>query len=137
MLIGNVRPGSEGDPSQQPPAPSSPSSSPASSVVSFCPARCDCNISLSNQLQVVCAGHFDNDFPIGTMRKDVEVLEITPGCRRRSSDGDSEMHFDSDALGRLRREERHNVGVNLNCSNTYTEDSNKWRRLIETCKPFL
>ena len=113
MLIGNVRPALESDPSHPPPAPSPSSSSPASSVVSFCPARCDCNISLSNQLQVVCAGHFDNDFPIGTMRKDVEVLEITPGCRR-SSDGDSEMLFDSDALGRLRREERHNVGVNLN-----------------------
>ena len=113
MLIGNVRPAaSESDPSHPPPAPSPSSSSPASSVVSFCPARCDCNISLSNQLQVVCAGHFDNDFPIGTMRKDVEVLEITPGCRL--SGGDPEMHFDSDALGRLRREERHNVGVNLN-----------------------
>ena len=62
---------------------------------------------------MVCAGHFDNDFPIGTMRKDVEVLEITPGCRRR---GVSEMHFDSDALGRLRREERHNVRGNLTCS---------------------
>ena len=119
MLIGNVHPAaSEGDPSHPPPAPSPSSSSPASSVVSFCPARCDCNISLSNQLQVVCAGYFDNDFPIGTMRKDVEVLEITPGCRRRSSGGVSEMHYDSDALGRLRREERHNVGVDLNCSNT-------------------
>ncbi len=54
-----------------------------STMVSFCPAKCVCNITLSNQLQVVCRGHFDNDFPIGTLRKDVEVLKITPRCERR------------------------------------------------------
>ena len=106
MLIGNGRSASE-DPSLPPP---STSSSPTSSVVSFCPSRCECNISLSNQLEVVCSGHFENDFPIGTMRKDVEVLKITPGCRR-SRDADSATAFDSDTLRRLRREERDKVCV--------------------------
>jgi hypothetical protein len=32
---------------------------------------------------VICRGHFNNDFPIGTMRKDVEVLKITPDCLGR------------------------------------------------------
>ena len=77
MLIGDGRPASADDPSLPPtPSTASSESSPPPSVVSFCPGRCECNISLSNQLQVVCAGHFENDFPIGTMRKDVEVLKI-------------------------------------------------------------
>ena len=106
MLIGDGRPASADDPSLPPtPSTASSESSPPPSVVSFCPGRCECNISLSNQLQVVCAGHFENDFPIGTMRKDVEVLKITPGCRPLG-DADSAMPFDSDTLGRLRREER-------------------------------
>ena len=77
-------------------------------VVSFCPSRCACNITLSNQLQVVCTGHFDNDFPIGTMRKDVEVLKITPGCRSPGEEGP--MTFDTEPLRRLRREEFDKVG---------------------------
>lgn len=125
MLIGDGRSPSEADPSlPPPPSPSSPSSSPASSVVSFCPSRCECNISLSNQLQVVCAGHFENDFPIGTMRKDVEVLKITPGCRR-SRDADSAMPFDSDTLRRLRREERDKGRVTLSPFFNFVDDSDK------------
>eukprot|EP00095_Tigriopus_kingsejongensis_P000473 maker-scaffold1054_size66621-snap-gene-0.8 protein:Tk00473 transcript:maker-scaffold1054_size66621-snap-gene-0.8-mRNA-1 annotation:"insulin-like growth factor-binding protein complex acid labile chain" len=66
---------------------SSPSSEqPATTtVVSFCPDKCTCNITISNQLQVICDDHFENDFPIETLRKDVEILRIVPRCRRRES----------------------------------------------------
>ena len=108
MLIGNGRSASDNDSSLLPPASTS---NPPSTVVSFCPSRCECNISLSNQLEVVCSGHFENDFPIGTMRKDVEVLKITPGCRSRDDADSVMMPFDSDTLRRLRREERDKVCV--------------------------
>ena len=55
---------------------------PATSVVSFCPDQCSCNITLANQLQVVCQEYFQYDFPIATLRKDVEVLKIVPKCRK-------------------------------------------------------
>ncbi len=74
----------------------------SSTVVSFCPDRCSCNITISNQLQVgplnveiivfystwnycttflsqvICDSHFNHDFPISTLRKDVEILKIVP-----------------------------------------------------------
>ena len=127
MLIGNGRSASDNDSSLLPPASTS---NPTSTVVSFCPSRCECNISLSNQLQVVCAGHFENDFPIGTMRKDVEVLKITPGCRSRRDDVDSAMPFDSDTLRRLRREERDKGRVTLSPFFNFVDDSDKMAVLV-------
>ncbi|XP_059096993.1 protein artichoke-like isoform X2 [Tigriopus californicus] len=56
------------------------------SVVSFCPQKCQCNITLSNQLQVVCTDHFSNNFPIETLRKDVEILKIVPQCLNQAKD---------------------------------------------------
>lgn len=56
------------------------------SVVSFCPQKCQCNITLSNQLQVVCTDHFANNFPIETLRKDVEILKIVPKCLNHDKD---------------------------------------------------
>ena len=50
-------------------------------IVSFCPQKCSCNITISNQLQVICDEVFQNDFPIETLRKDVEILKIVPRCR--------------------------------------------------------
>jgi hypothetical protein len=47
-------------------------------VVAFCPARCHCDITQNNQLQVVCHGHFVHDFPLEKLRKDVEILNIEP-----------------------------------------------------------
>ena len=37
---------------------------------------------MANQLQVVCEEYFEYDFPIATLRKDVEVLKIVPRCLR-------------------------------------------------------
>jgi len=50
----------------------------SSNVVSFCPERCTCNITLANQLQVTCQEYFDHDFPVASLRKDVEILKIVP-----------------------------------------------------------
>jgi hypothetical protein len=40
--------------------------------------RCQCDITASNQLQVTCHGHFNHDFPLEKLRKDVEILHIEP-----------------------------------------------------------
>ena len=59
-------------------------------IVAFCPARCGCDISANNQLQVVCGGHFVHDFPLEKLRKDVEVLTIEPEikCGKIPGQGD-------------------------------------------------
>jgi hypothetical protein len=61
-------------------------------VVSFCPARCHCDITTNNQLQVVCQGHFVHDFPLDKLRKDVEILQIEPElkCVKLQGHGKSE-----------------------------------------------
>ena len=51
-------------------------------VVSFCPAKCSCNITMTNQLQVICDSHFDHNFPISALRNDVEILKIVPKCQK-------------------------------------------------------
>lgn len=51
----------------------------ATTVMSFCPERCVCNFTHpNNRLQVVCSGHFEHDFPLAELRRDVEVLHIEP-----------------------------------------------------------
>lgn len=59
-------------------------------VVAFCPSRCACDISATNQLQVICSGHFVHDFPLEKLRKDVEVLTIEPEvkCGKIPGQGD-------------------------------------------------
>ena len=59
-------------------------------VVSFCPARCHCDITTNNQLQVVCQGHFVHDFPLDKLRKDVEILTIEPELKCVKVQGKSE-----------------------------------------------
>jgi len=33
---------------------------------------------MTNQLQVTCQEYFDHDFPVSSLRKDVEILKIVP-----------------------------------------------------------
>ena len=72
------------------------------SSVSFCPAQCSCNITIANQLQVICDTHFEHDFPISTLRKDVEILKIVPRCTKMR--GESCLN---------RRKNRLNIGPNF------------------------
>ncbi len=60
-------------------------------IVNFCPARCQCDITPSNQLRVVCTGHFVQDFPLERLRKDVEILKIEPELRCVTSDEQKEI----------------------------------------------
>jgi len=60
-------------------------------IVTFCPARCICDISSGNQLRVVCTGHFVQDFPLDRLRKDVEILKIEPELRCVTSNEQKEI----------------------------------------------
>lgn len=48
-------------------------------IVSFCPDKCGCGFTNgTNQLEVVCQGHFEDDFPLEKLREDIEILRIQP-----------------------------------------------------------
>ena len=63
------------------------------SIVSFCPDKCSCDFTNeTNQLRVVCHGHFTENLPLAQLRSDVEILKIQPTtCARDGPEGSCQI----------------------------------------------